>query len=302
MWYDENIVLIDRQIQEILCKIADLQQQDIVLQTQLDAISSIADVPDNSTICGRYRQPKQTSGTWVNLADIFVTDAPADGASYVRKDKEWVQIPSTSDIEAVAQTYSVETSENESADLKRSLESIQEQIQSLQQELAAIQLRSATNYYTFDYTMSGTKNCVGVQELYDLAKKGMQDVTCRKALQLDISYNSPATGLYVTQVISLEATQTVEAVLMNMSTTTQPLQQGLPGKGIALNSARLKFFDGKLIEIISDPKVPAQTSVYKVVCAAGISMMDSNNMSLLDIGILKNQAETAQLTVVASYY
>lgn len=136
MWYDENIVLIDRQIKEILCKLADLQQQDIVLQTQIDAISSIADVPDNSTICGRYRQPGQTNGTWVNLADIFVTEAPADGASYVRKNKEWVQIPSTSDIEA--------------AELKRSLESIQEQIQSLRQELAAIQLRFATNEHTAD--------------------------------------------------------------------------------------------------------------------------------------------------------
>lgn len=153
MWYDENIVLIDRQIKEIQCKLADLQQQDIVLQTQIDAISSITDVPDNSTICGRYRGPKQTSGTWVNLADIFVTEAPADGASYVRKDREWVQIPSTSDIEAVAQTlqtHGVETSENECADLKRSLESIQEQIQSLRQELAAIQLRFATNEHTAD--------------------------------------------------------------------------------------------------------------------------------------------------------
>ena len=262
---------------------------------------NIADVSDNSTICGRYREPGQANGIWVNLANIFVTEAPADGASYVRKDKEWVQISSTSGVEAVAHTYSVETSKNESVDLKRSLESIQEQIQSLQQELAAIQLRSATNYYAFDYTMSGTKNCVGVQELYNLAKKGMQDVTSRKALQLDISYNSPATGLYVTQIISPEATQTVEAVLMNMSTTTQSLQQGLPGKGIALNSARLKFFDGKLIEIISDPKVPAQTSVYKVVCAASIPLMNPD-MSLLDIGILKNQAENAQLTVVASYY
>lgn len=136
MWYDENIVLIDRQIKEILCKLADLQQQDIVLQTQIDAISSITDVPDNSTICGRYRQPEQPSGTWVNLADIFVTEAPADGASYVRKDKEWVQISSTSDIEA--------------ADLKRSLESIQEQVQSLRQELAALQLRFATNEHTAD--------------------------------------------------------------------------------------------------------------------------------------------------------
>lgn len=153
MWYDENIVLIDRQIKEIQCKLADLQQQNIVLQTQLDAISSITDVPDNSTICGRYRQPEQISGTWVNLADIFVTEAPADGASYVRKDKEWVQIPSASDIEAAAQTwqtYGVETSENESADLKRSLESIQEQIQSLRQELAAIQMRFATNEHTAD--------------------------------------------------------------------------------------------------------------------------------------------------------
>ena len=134
MWYDENIVLIDRQIKEIRCKLADLQQQDIVLQTQIDAINSIADVPDNSTICGRYREPGQTSGTWVNLADIFVTEAPADGASYVRKDGEWVQISSTSDTEA--------------ADLKRSLESIQEQIQSLRQELAAIQRRFATNEHT----------------------------------------------------------------------------------------------------------------------------------------------------------
>lgn len=150
MWYDENIVLIDRQIKEILCKLADLQQQNIVLQTQLDAISSIADVSDNSTICGRYRQPGQANGIWVNLADIFVTEAPADGASYVRKDKEWVQISSTLGIEAVAQTHSVETSENESADLKRSLESIQEQIRSLQQELAAIQLRFATNEHTTD--------------------------------------------------------------------------------------------------------------------------------------------------------
>lgn len=141
MWYDENIVLIDRQIKEILCKLADLQQQNIVLQTQLDAISSIADVSDNSTICGRYRQPGQASGIWVNLANIFVTEAPADGASYVRKDKEWVQIPSTS---------GTETSENESADLKRSLESIQEQIQSLRQELAAIQMRFATNEHTAD--------------------------------------------------------------------------------------------------------------------------------------------------------
>ena len=141
MWYDENIVLIDRQIKEIQCKLADLQQQDIVLQTQLDAISSITDVPDNSTICGRYRRPGQTSGTWVNLADTFVTEAPADGASYVRKDKQWVQIPSTS---------GAETSENESADLKRSLESIQEQIQSLRQELGAIQLRFATNEHTAD--------------------------------------------------------------------------------------------------------------------------------------------------------
>ena len=136
MWYDENIVLIDRQIKEIQGKLADLQQQDIVLQTQIDAISSITDVPDNSTICGRYREPGQTSGTWVNLADIFVTEAPADGASYVRKDEEWVQISSTSDTEA--------------ADLKRSLESIQEQIQSLRQELAAIQLRFATNEHTAD--------------------------------------------------------------------------------------------------------------------------------------------------------
>lgn len=134
MWYDENIVLIDRQIKEIQCKLADLQQQDIVLQTQLDAISSITDVADNSTICGRYRQPEQPSGTWVNLADIFVTEAPADGASYVRKDKQWVQISSTSDTET--------------ADLKRSLESIQEQIQSLRQELAAIQMRFATNEHT----------------------------------------------------------------------------------------------------------------------------------------------------------
>lgn len=141
MWYDENIVLIDRQIKEIQCKLADLQQQDIVLQTKLDAISSIADVSDNSTICGRYRQPGQPSGTWINLADIFVTEAPEDGASYVRKDKEWVQISSTP---------GTETSENESADLKRSLESIQEQIQSLRQELAAIQLRFKTNEHTAD--------------------------------------------------------------------------------------------------------------------------------------------------------
>ena len=151
MWYDENIVLIDRQIKDIQCKLADLQQQDIVLQTQIDAINSIADVPDNSTICGRYRQPGQANGIWVNLADIFVTDAPADGASYVRKDKEWVQISSTSSVEAVArnlQTHSVETSENECADLKRSLENIQEQIQSLRQELAAIQMRFATNEHT----------------------------------------------------------------------------------------------------------------------------------------------------------
>lgn len=153
MWYDENIVLIDRQIKEILCKLADLQQQNIVLQTQLDAISSITDVPDNSTICGRYRQPGQANGIWVNLANIFVTEAPADGASYVRKDKQWVQIPSTSDTEAATQTlqtHSVETSENESADLKRSLENIQEQIQSLRQELAVIQLRFATNEHTTD--------------------------------------------------------------------------------------------------------------------------------------------------------
>lgn len=136
MWYDENIVLIDRQIKDIQCKLADLQQQDIVLQTQIDAINSIADVPDNSTICGRYRQPGQANGIWVNLADIFVTDAPADGASYVRKDKEWVQIASTPGVEA--------------ADLKRSLESIQEQIQSLRQELAAIQMRFATNEHTAD--------------------------------------------------------------------------------------------------------------------------------------------------------
>lgn len=256
MYYDQNIVILDRSIKELQKNIAIMQSSINSINKVLSTQINIPEPPEDSVVYGRQRLTGETVGVWRNLNDIYVSEAPTgNNVIYARNNGNWVPIN--------------------------------------------------TFYSTVNYVLGNTGNFIPLYQIYsDCINKMKNDslyVQGKPSIQLDIIYNSPATGCYIAQSNVPSETTKYNVTLGDLSVTQKTVSSGLSGVGQACDVITFKFYADNLVDIILLPQIGGDSYIYRMDSVVGIPIQDNGN-SCLDIGLVKGEQDSAQFTVLASYY